>query len=117
MDIEPLGRYDLGESLPCPDCSTLVRPLDLPIVGVETVRCSRCGKLLRHRAALTAEQRAQAKILRIAARVLEQEWASGLTVRARVRREWRDSYHGGVLQSADLLYQWSRTIHKRPRAK
>ena len=113
VDTQPLSRVETIEVLPCPDCGTKAVPPRIT-EGVETVRCEQCGRLLRHRPALTPEQRAEAKILRVAARELENEWGNGLHARRRIGWPWQDSYSYGILLAAKLLRQWARTVHKRP---
>src|SRR6266699_2844958 len=103
------------ELLPCPTCRV---PTRAPVVleRMESVRCQRCGKLLRHRRALTAEQRAQALALRWAAAELERD-RDVLTVlrRRKPRGEPGELHAMGKLAAADQLRDWARTIHKRPR--
>jgi len=83
---------------------------------METVRCDRCGKLLRHRRALTAEQRAQALALRWAAAELERDRDVLIAHRRRKsRRATSVELHAmGKLVAADQMYEWARIIHKRP---
>jgi hypothetical protein len=102
------------ELLPCPDCRV---PTRAPVVlqGTEIVRCGRCGKLLRHRRALTREQRAQALALRWAAAEIERDRDVVITSRRRKARGDPAELHAmGKLAVADQLYEWARTIHKRP---
>jgi uncharacterized C2H2 Zn-finger protein len=108
-------RMGLGpELLPCPTCHAVSRA---PIVlqGIEVVRCERCGKLLRRRPALTAEQRAQALALRWAAHQLEDDPNVRMIARRRKSRgEPEELYVRGKLAAVDKLREWARTIHKRP---
>lgn len=99
------------ETLPCPACHriTIVIPT---VEGVETVFCRNCGKLLRRRSALTAEQRAQAQVLRWAARQIE---ASMTTRHRRKRRGGTDEmFEDGMARVVDQLLAWSRVVHRLP---
>jgi hypothetical protein len=102
------------ELLPCPDCR---QPTRAPVVreGMEVVRCQHCGKLLRRRRALTREQRAQALALRWAAAEFEKDREVVMTSRRRKLRGDPAELHAmGKLAAAEQLYEWARTIHKRP---
>jgi hypothetical protein len=82
---------------------------------MEVVYCQYCGKLLRRRPTLTAEQRAQALALRWAAAQLERDRDVVMTSRRRKARGDPAELHAmGKLAAADQLYEWARTIHKRP---
>jgi hypothetical protein len=82
---------------------------------MEVVRCKHCGKLLRRRSALPAEQRAQALALRWAAVQLQQDRDVVMTSRRRKLRGDPAELHAmGKLAAAEQLYEWARTIHKRP---
>jgi hypothetical protein len=83
--------------------------------GTEIVRCGRCGKLLRHRRALTREQRAQALALRWAAAEIERDRDVVMTSRRRkLLGDPAELRAMGKLAAAEQLYVWARTIHKRP---
>lgn len=102
------------ELLPCPACRAVTRAQPI-LEGVEVVHCGRCGKLLRRRRALTAEQRAQSLALRWAAAQLESDPGVLMVSRRRKSRGGPDELQAmGKLVAADQLRQWARTIHKRP---
>jgi hypothetical protein len=83
-----------------------------PRAGVEEVKCQGCGKLLRCRPALGAEQYAQALVLRWAAAELAKQIK---TPRGRkFRGDWQELRDLGLGDAVDLLLKWSQTIHKRP---
>jgi Zn ribbon nucleic-acid-binding protein len=99
------------ETLPCPACrrTTTVQTV---YEGTEQVQCVNCGKLLRHRTALSAEQRAQARALRWAAAQIQSTLS---TTRRRKPRGGSDEiYEEGQAKAADQLIAWSRVIHKLP---
>ena len=99
------------ELLPCPAChrTTATRPVH---AGIEEVRCEACGKVLRRRPALTAEQRAQADILRWAAGQVE---ATMTTIhRRKPRGDSLELVEEGMARVVDQLRGWSRLIHKVP---
>lgn len=77
--------------------------------------CEGCGKLLRHRPALSPEKRAQALILRWAVQQIE------ATMTTRHRRKPRggadEVFEQGMARVLDQLLGWSRLIHKIPRLR
>jgi Zn ribbon nucleic-acid-binding protein len=97
------------ETLPCPSCHriTTVRAV---YEGIERVECMNCGKLLRNRPALSAEERAQARALRWAAAQIESSFTT------RHRRKPRggsdEMYEQGLAKAVDQLLAWARVIHK-----
>ncbi len=101
-----------AEQLPCPACHRLTKAY--PVYdGTEEVACESCGKLLRQRAALSSEQRAQARILRWAAAQIE------ATMTTRHRRKPRggsdEIFEQGIARTVENLLTWSRLVHKLPR--
>jgi hypothetical protein len=82
--------------------------------GIEVVRCQHCGKLLRRRRALTREQRAQALALRWAAAEIERDREVMTSRRRKPRGDPAELHAMGKLAAAEQLYEWARTIHKRP---
>ncbi len=103
-----------AEMLPCPACRAVTRAL-LAMQGIEVVRCSGCGRLLRRRPALTVEQRAQALVLRWAAAQLEQNPnVRRMQRRRKLRGDPDEHWAMGMARAAEELRQWARTIHKRP---
>ncbi len=97
------------ETLPCPACHRITTVLAV-YEGIEQVECMNCGKLLRKRSALSAEERAQAKALRWAAAQIE---ASLTTRHRRKRRGGPDEmYEEGLAKAVDQLLGWARVIHK-----
>jgi hypothetical protein len=99
------------ETLPCPACHrvTIVVPT---LDGTETVLCRNCGKLLRRRPALSAEQRAQAHVLRWAATQIE----ASMTTRHRrkPRGDTDEIFENGMARVVEQLLSWSRLVHKLP---
>jgi hypothetical protein len=81
----------------------------------EIVHCRGCGRLLRRRARLSPEQRAQALALRWAAARLEADPAVDVLRRRRKNRGDADeTFAYAVLRIAETLREWARTVHKRP---
>jgi ribosomal protein L37AE/L43A len=107
--VEP--EFVPPERLACPACHrlTTTRPV---YSGIEQVSCEACGKLLRKRAALDPQQRAQAMILRWAVQQME------ATMKTRHRRKPRggsdEVFKQGMARVLDQLLAWSRLIHKVP---
>ena len=80
--------------------------------GLERVACVNCGKVLRLRTALTAEQRAQARALRWAAAQIQ---SSLTTTHRRTPRGGTDEiFEEGLTKAVDQLLAWSRIVHKLP---
>jgi hypothetical protein len=91
-----------------------VTPAPASSADPEVVHCRGCGRLLRRRARLSPEQRAQALALRWAAARLEEDPAVGvLRRRQKDRGGADDTFAYAVLRIAERLWEWARTIHKR----
>jgi hypothetical protein len=99
------------ETLPCPACHRITTA---PTVceGLERVTCVSCGKVLRLRPALSAEQRAQARALRWAAAQIESSLTT--THRRKPRGGPDEAVDAALVRVADQLLAWSRLIHKLP---
>jgi hypothetical protein len=70
---------------------------------------ARCGKVLRLRPALSAEQRAQARALRWAAAQIEMSLTT--THRRKPRGGIDEAVDAALVRVADQLLSWSRLIH------
>jgi hypothetical protein len=112
-----MDDFVLPEVLPCPACRHLT---EAPATddAVEVVRCSGCGKLLRHRRRLTEAERAQALAWRWAAAQFGRDPSIEQVERRRkLRGDYGEGYAAAMRRAAEMLLDWARTVHKRPVAR